>query len=293
MFGRILLCGISLVVLWIAHLEVARAQDAPPGPTSAPPRRVVEQAPGGDAAEGEQILMQLVIIEVRGDVPRALKEAGFRETAAGHRYVSPPGDGADQLATLLKTLALHAEIDILSRPQVRTLTGQAASIQVMQELPEQIPYLVRTGAKSFELRETGGGTNLGIAIQLTAQAADDAGQIEISSLKIATTTLDGRERIPGLDLEVGKPIISTRSLETTITVVDGPEVNGIAVPGPPGRQPVLFLSARRVKEKPSDATPNPLPGLFSPAARRPDRLDEPSPRPALPPTPAGNKRLKR
>src|SRR5262249_21715223 len=147
-----------------------------------PPRRVVEQAADSPAVEGEQILMTLVIIEVRGDVPRALKEAGFRETAAGHRFVSLANADGDQLATLLKTLALHAEIDVLSRPLVRTLTGQAASIQVMQHLPEQIPYLVRTGAKSFELRETGGGTNLGISIQLTAQAADDAGQIEISPL---------------------------------------------------------------------------------------------------------------
>jgi hypothetical protein len=293
MCRSVLLCGISLAVVGLARAGIADAQEASPGPTPPTPRRVVEQVPESRPAEGEQILMRLVIIEVRGDVPRALKEAGFRETAAGHRYVSPAGDGADQLATLLKTLALHAEIEILSRPLVRTLTGQAASIQVMQELPEQIPYLVRTGAKSFELRETGGGTHLGISIQLTAQTGDDAGQIEISPLKISTTTLDGRERIPGLDLEAGKPIISTRTLETTINVAEGAEVNGIAVPGPPGRQPVLFLSARRVKEKPTEPIPNPLPELSPPAARRPDRLDEPSPQPALPPTPAGNKRLKR
>jgi hypothetical protein len=254
---------------------------------------VVEQAPESSPAEGEQILMKLVIIEVRGDVPRALKEAGFRETAAGHRYVSLAGDGADQLATLLKTLALHAEIDILSRPHVRTLTGQAASIQVMQELPEQIPYLVRTGAKSFELRETARGTNLGISIQLTAQAGDDAGQIEISPLKIATTTLDGRERIPGLDLEAGKPIISTRTLETTISVADGAEINGIAVPGPPGRQPVLFLSALRVKEARGEVLPNPLPEISPPAAGPAAPSDGQPPKRSPRPKAAGGKPLDR
>jgi hypothetical protein len=285
---RVLLCGISLAAVWLALAEIACAQETLPGPI-APPRRVVEHE--SPAAEGEQILMTLLIIEVRGDVPRALKEAGFRETAAGHRYVSLADGDGDQLATLLKTLTLHAEIDVISRPHVRTLTGQAASIQVMQSSPP-IPYLVRTGTKSFELRETAG-AHLGISLQLTAQAAEDTGHIEISPLKIATTTLDGRERIPGLDLEAGKPIISTRTLETTMTVAEGAEVNGIAVPGPPGRQPVLFLSARRVKEAPGEVLPSPLPEIAPPTSGRPVPSGEAPPKSAPIPTAPGGKRAKR
>src|SRR5262249_37847929 len=156
--------------------------------------------------------------------------------------------------------------------------GQAASVQIGTEVARPLQYLVRTGARTFELREFAGAPALGISIQMTAQAGDAAGQIEISPLKVTMTTMDGRERVPGLELEVGKPIISTRSLETTMTVIDGSEVNGIAMPGPAGRQPVLFLSARRVKETPGETLPNPLPGLFSPVAGRAAPPDQSAPK---------------
>jgi len=46
------------------------------------------------------------------------------------------------------------------------------------------------------------------------------------------TTLDGREPIAGVDLDIGKPIVSTRTLETSMTVVNGADPSGIVLPAP-------------------------------------------------------------
>jgi hypothetical protein len=72
--------------------------------------------------------------------------------------------------------------------------------------------------------------------------------INLSPLKISITTLDGREPVPGVDLEIGKPFVSTRTLETSLTLFDGPDATGIVLPGPEGRQPVLLITAQRVRE---------------------------------------------
>ncbi len=282
MFCRGFVGGIGITVFWLGQAGLARADDAPRIHSAPAPRPVAEQVAEAVEPEGAPVLMQLLIVELRGDIPRALKEAGFRESAAGSRYVSGMGHRTDRdaenVSALLKTLAAHTEVDILSRPQVRTLMGQSASIQV-GALPPRVQYLVRTGAKSFELREAAGVAPLGITIHLTARPGDDPEQVEISPLKISTTTLDGREPIPGLDLDVGKPIVSTRTLETSITLVEGSEVNGIVLPGPPGRQPVLFLSIRRAKATPGEGLPNPVPDV---PARSPSGYSAESVRPLRP-----------
>jgi Flp pilus assembly secretin CpaC len=237
-------------VLWLTRAGLACGDDAIrilSFPASPP---TVEQAQDAVNPDGNGIVIQLLIVELRGDIQRALKEAGFRESASGNHNLSGTGlrreRDSQTVNALLKIMSAHAEVDVLSRPQVRTLIGQSANIQV-GTAPPRIPYLVRTGTKSFELREAASGTPLGITINLTPRAGDDSEQIEISPLQISTTTLDGREQIPGLDLDVGKPIVSTRTLETSITLIDGAEASAITLPGPPGRQPILFLTARRMK----------------------------------------------
>lgn len=203
------------------------------------------------------VTIQCVIVELRGDVGRALKEAGFRESPSGHRYSAPrdgtdPQDESDQqqvtrLKTLLQKLGAHAEVNILSRPQIRALIGQQAMVHIGSH-QSSIPYLVQTSDKTFSLRELDvSKIPLGLTVEMTPREVEAADQIEIAPLRISMTTLDGRESIEGVELDVGKPIIATRSLETTITMKAGDEISGIALPGPPGRQPVLFLTPRRLK----------------------------------------------
>jgi hypothetical protein len=97
---------------------------------------------------------------------------------------------------------------------------------------------------------------LGLKVDLTPRAVpSDPELINIAPLKISFTTVDGREPIPGVDLEIGKPVISTRTLETSFTLVDGGDAIGIVLPGPEGRQPILFLTVHRVAAaQPSAAT---------------------------------------
>lgn len=266
-------CLVAVAASWFAQAGLLRGDDAPPDRTAPPPVLADPTEPA--ETEGDQILMTLLVVEMRGDVPLALKRAGFRESAAGNRYDSGPGQrtGGDpeSLSSMLRIAATYAEVDILSRPQIRALLGQSAKVHIGAEQP-RISYLVRTGTKSFEVRESAGESPLGLTIDLTARAVDDSDKIEISPLSISTTTLDGREPVPGLDLDVGKPIVSTRTLKTSMTLVDGADSSGIALPGPPGRQPVLFLSVRRVN--PGAIQPSPLPGLTPPVASEARPVDD-------------------
>lgn len=270
-------CGV-LVLSWLADAgmpsdTLPARRPVPPctGSDEPPERRPVPPLPAGAEnlrtpanPDSDYIQIQLLIVELRGDVSRAMKEAGFRETA-GNRYIAemghPAGRDDDSRAALARKLSQHAEIDVLSRPTVRTVPGQPAHIQI-GTAPSPISYLVRTGQKTFELREAAAEANLGITIQLTPHLAGDSDEIEISPLKITTTTLDGREPVAGLDLEVGKPIVSTRTLETALTLPEGATAVAVAAPGPPGRQAVLFLSARRAsnaaaEREPERPQPNP------------------------------------
>jgi hypothetical protein len=59
------------------------------------------------------------------------------------------------------------------------------------------------------------------------------------------TTLDRREKIDGLDLDVGGPIVSTRKLETSATVKLG-HVYETVIPSPPQKVALLLLRVERV-----------------------------------------------
>lgn len=262
--------GIFLVVVWCGSNFAIFGDDLGRAPSPTAPRDTSQAAEDAEP-KVDQVLLQLVVVELRGDVQRAFKETGFRDSAAGNRFI--PGQAgrlesdSAALSALLKSMSNHAEVNVLSRPQVRTLMGHSASVQISSS-PPRIPYLVRTGTKSFELRESDGEASLGIMIDLTPRADDDSREIELSPLKVSITTLDGREPIRGVDLDVGKPIISTRTLETSITLIDGAESSGIAIPGPAGRTPVLFIRGQRVKVTPGATLPSPLPEPAPPAGTR-------------------------
>jgi type II secretory pathway component GspD/PulD (secretin) len=212
-----------------------------------------------------QIIIQATIVEVSGDsISSALKEIGFRESAAGNRFsatattrpqlgmlaTEKDSPGAGQLVTeILQRLSKLNEIQILSRPQIRALSGHSASVTV-GTVNKPIPYLVRKSETTFELKHFTPENQLGISIDVTANAVEDAAEIELMSLKVATTTLDGREEIPGLNIDIGLPLVNTRSLQTSMKISGPNEVRGLAIPGPPGRQPVIFLTARKIDRVP-------------------------------------------
>jgi hypothetical protein len=53
-----------------------------------------------------------------------------------------------------------------------------------------------------------------------------------------------------------------------MTLTDGAESSGMALPGPAGRQPVLFIRCKRVNTAAGAPLPNPLPELTTPTGSR-------------------------
>lgn len=203
----------------------------------------------GEPDPADQVILQLLVIEVQGDTQPALREAGVMR-GSEIRPVSASGTTTDEghgdaLNQWLRTLAEHCRVDVLSRPQVRAWFGLSASFEIVNS-PQNVAYLVRTGERSFELKEMVPETPLGIRVTLTPQrVTGESEKIEIAPLHVSITTIDGRESLTGLDADVGKPIVSTRSLQSSLTLVHG-QPSMVLLPGPPGRQAILFLTARSI-----------------------------------------------
>jgi len=220
--------------------ETAKAQPVPPA---------VESQDSSDT-----VAVYLEIWEVHGDEPRALKDpgSGFRQVGGllrtGGADVKKRTGHASTAEDLLKVLGRHAQLTGVTCPKLRTRFGQTTGIKMgFGVTTTQLHYMVRTGEKTFELQclPANDLNSLGLTIDLTPQAVpDDPELITVSPLKITFTTVDGHEPVPGVDLEIGKPIISTRKLETSITVADG-DAMGIVLPGPEGRQPILLITVHR------------------------------------------------
>src|SRR5262249_40830047 len=149
-----------------------------------------------------------------GGVERAIVEQQLVEHYVTYG-IQPPFNASTRKPTLdqqLEMLRKHADLEVLSRPQIRTVMGQPASIQI-GSAASKVSYFVRTGEKTFELKEATFDAPLGISFDVTPRAVEgDPDRIEISPLKICTTTLDGREPVAGVDLQIGKPIVSVRKL---------------------------------------------------------------------------------
>jgi hypothetical protein len=252
---RRFVCAGILFWAWLGNADGLRPNDSDRSPKAPPPASVSRAQP---EVEANLVQVRLLLIELRGDAKRALKEAGF--SAVGR------SEGRRRDTELIETgpgnldsLKQNADsLDVLSAPRITTDLGQASSIEISTG-PLKLPYFVRTGEKTFELKESAADAQLGIRIQLTVRpVAGQDDKLSVSPIKISMTTLDGREPIAGVDLDIGKPIVSTRTLETSMTVVNGAEPSGIVLPAPAGRQPVLFVSVQRVREpRPGEILPHP------------------------------------
>jgi hypothetical protein len=257
--------AICLALAYGLSLNTARC-DQPKTPTM--PKAAPAPASTGSSQDGpDTVEVNLQIWQVFGDERRALKEAGFRQSGGLLRL----GGGDERkhngvpytVERQLQLLGKSAEILTgVTGPSLRVPLGRVTGLKMgLGVNVNQLCYLVRTGEKTFELEQLPADVRnaLGLTIDLTPRAVpSDAGLINISPLKITFTTVDAREPIPGVDLEIGKPIISTRALETSFTLVDGGDAIGIVMPGPEGRQPILFITVHRVATaRSADVSPAP------------------------------------
>src|SRR5262245_15882711 len=84
-----------------------------------PKRKRMEKSSSTSEQSASQILIQMLIVEVRGNVEQALQEVGIAHGAPLQRRADDAADSSasDLLSARLRLLARHAEVDVLSRPQ--------------------------------------------------------------------------------------------------------------------------------------------------------------------------------
>ena len=209
------------------------------------------------------------VIEIQGDVKGALKQAGFgyftqinrtREGDTSFFFVEGRRERAQVESGSPRYPQEESRYDCSVQLPYEDRHGAIGKSHT-QHGSQQNAVFVRTGEKTFELREFVA-ERLGVTLQFTPKPeADEPNVLRISPLIASTTTVDARETTPGVDLEIGKPIVATRKLETSLRLVDGPNSTPVIVPGPEGRQLVLFVTAQRVhKPRPGEVLPSPLPG---------------------------------
>lgn len=161
--------------------------------------------------------------------------------AAGKESARTEDSKLDGLAALRRLAG--AGRNVLAAPKLAVRPGQPAKIQIQSE--QTFTYLVPLGDNKFESKRTGP-HKLGIDLDLQVDEIEgQSDYVELSSLQIEVAGLDGREPVEGLDLAVGRPIISTRSLKTS-TKMRINEVRLVPIPSGPETEVVLAILIHRI-----------------------------------------------
>jgi len=130
--------------------------------------------------------------------------------------------GSDSVSVLLRALAYNRKVEVLSRPQIRTLHNQTGYINVGQ----QIPIVSGTNATGFgTFSPTIAQQQVGITLEVIPKVGDD-GKIQIQ-MQAIKTILNGSVTIVGAttgQAEIRSPIIDGTTARATITVADAETV---------------------------------------------------------------------
>jgi len=121
-------------------------------------------------------------------------------------------DGRDKLPEDRKDGA----VEMLTAPMVIVIPGQRFQIWVGAEVPVQ--YFQKQADGRFELKTFLEPTGLGTSA--TVELAG-AGRVVLRDLVVQTRTIEERERIANVTLDVGRPFIKTREAITTICIQTG------------------------------------------------------------------------
>ena len=175
-----------------------------------------------DPHEGEAAL-------ARSTTPKTIAEAlQSSEAADAVRSLPPLGSVSGEIispapratSSTEKWKALRDEIasdpqaQIISAPTLSVVEKQEATVYVASQAVFE--YLVPLGERKFEARHTEP-QELGIRLSIVVNPGDDSEAVVLSPLQVEVTSLDRREPVKGLGLDVGKPIISTRSCGSVVS----------------------------------------------------------------------------
>lgn len=150
---------------------------------------------------------------------------------------------ADENDDLVEEVQNNPAVSVLAAPKLAVIAGQSGVIQLQSA--QVFTYLEPLGEGKFQAKHTAP-TELGMKFVLGVQPViGDTQAVEVSPLEIELSVLDGREPVEGLDLDVGKPIIATRSLKTTAQMKLG-DKRIIPIPSGPTKHAALLLRINRI-----------------------------------------------
>ena len=119
----------------------------------------------------------------------------------------------EALRKLLGEWQANDDFGILSAPSIMAPLGQEAVIRVQSE----IQYFERAKDGTFVLRTLRGDESAGVRLATTTKKTTDKGQITLD-VDLQVNTLRDRQKLPGVSLDVGRPVMRTRTIKTQITI---------------------------------------------------------------------------
>jgi len=108
----------------------------------------------------------------------------------------------------------NPRIERVAGPSALTLEGEEAKIAIGQEA--RLQYFERGEDGRFDLRTLNGETPLGIMISVTPRRSAENPDVVNVDLSFKSTWVQEREKVEGVDLDVGKPILRTQSVQDVI-----------------------------------------------------------------------------
>ena len=236
------------------------AQEAKrPGPNASGNRPEPATAPADNHIT---YLVEMKIMEGKGLLGRKLAQQSSIDPPLGQdRRMSDPEPAAavnprqeDALRAesppraenhgLWDQLTREPGVSVISAPRATVYSDIPATFEI--QASRTFDYLEALGHGKFEAKRSPPSA-LGMKFRLGVQPVEgDENSVELAPLEIQSTTLDGREPVEGLDLDVGKPIIATRSLKTTARVKLG-AVRIIAIPSGPKTEAAIMLRVTRME----------------------------------------------
>lgn len=145
---------------------------------------------------------------------------------------------------LLKTWVGNTrDVKILAEPVLRVTPGRVAAVKAKS--PRKVQYFQRTKNGLFVLKEER--VETGISITATVQDAAN-GSVRLKPLSVSVTAIKGREPIEGVSLPVGKPVLTTTSISTSLLSKLG-KSSVISIDSPRGGRVMISVRVSRITRK--------------------------------------------
>lgn len=139
-------------------------------------------------------------------------------------------------------------LTLLSVPVLVAYAGAVAETQIGQTT--SIQYLERIDLETFKLKATAPrllGMNISMMPSLPFESKGARGVINrnvtLSPVILSVAAMDGREKIEGIDLPVGQPVFTLRTIETSLKLTEG-EPGIIELPAGKGKHVFMVVFAQ-------------------------------------------------